>query len=486
MGSMDRSWLLLFLILSGCYVNRAVIDPWSYAPSGSCCYWLPDCKGGALACDPSVLCPDLPDPNHVLSLAEVLDIALLQNTQTQITWAQARQAAAQYGQSQSSAFPNISIDYYRTHQRSTFLTSQVEPNATIIQNEVLVSDEIFWGPQANLSYTIFDFGVLRYTSEAARYALYFADYTHNDAIQSVMETITLDYYNALAQKQLLIAKEADLATSLETLAAADLGFAQGARNLSDVLEARTQTLLAEINLFAQHQTLNTANATLLDDMGLPSNTPFQLARLPIVNPASISLDPLDTYIELAYQCRPDLLGARATLASAEMSLKAAKRQWLPQLDYSLQIGKTYWQGGFQDDYNFISTFTVSMPLFTGFYIRNQIKLSQAEVEAAVAELRQMELEVIKDLTTAHYNVGIAFETLKAANRFLEVTQEQYKVAIAQYREGVNTILDVVSAQSSLFNARAQQAEATQQWFSSLATLSYSAGIIAANPTEQYP
>jgi len=480
---MGKIFPLFLLLLTGCYVNKAMIDPWGYAPEGACCYWLPDTKGRDLACQEEENCPEIPDEDCILSLAEVLDIALVNNTNTQITWAQARQAAAEYGQSQASALPEITADFHHTHSQTSVLASQVELGPTATRQEVIVSDQTLWGPTAYVTYTIFDFGQRRYTSQAARYALYYADYIHNQAVQSVLETITLDYYDTLYQNKLLEAKEADLATALETLDAAELGLRQGARDLSDVLQARTDALLAEIQLSQQHQIAHTSNATLLDDMGLPSNAEINIDRLPLVDPREVRLDSVDDYLETAFHCRPDLLGARASLASAEMSLKAAKRQWLPQIDYSLDIGRTYWKGGFHDDYNYTSTFSVSMPLFTGFYIRNSVKLSRAKVEEAKASLKQIELEVIKAITTSHYNVGVAYETLKAANRFLESAKEQYAIAIAQYREGVNTILDVVSAQSSLFNARAQQAQATQEWFSSLATLSYSAGIISANPED---
>jgi len=474
-------FFLLLVTLAGCYVNKAMVDPFSYAAEGACCYWVPDQKGEELACKEVESCPDLPCEDYKLSLAEVLDIALVNNTTTQISWARARQAAAEYGQSQAPAFPEISADIHHTHSRTTFLASQVE--LEFGAQSLIVSDQSIWGPQAHVTYTIFDFGERRYTSEAARYALYYADYTHNDAVQSVLEQITVDYYDTLYQKKLLEAKEADLANALETLAAAELALEKGVKSIADVLQARTQALSAEIALSEQHKTQNTSEATLLDDMGLPSNAPISLETLPLIEPTSAQLDPLDDFLDSAFHCRPDLLASRASLRSAEKSLKAAKRQWLPQLDYSLDIGRNYFEGGKHDDYNYTSTFSVSMPIFTGFYIRNTIKQNKAKVEEAKATLKQAELAVIKDVTTSHYNVGVAFETLNAANRFLISANEQYKIAMAQYRAGINTILDVVSAQSSLFDARAQQAQATREWFTALATLAYSAGIITKGSGE---
>ncbi len=474
---------LLAICTSGCYVNKASVDPFSYAPQGSNCYWKPDCQASLLACREEDECTEIPSDKDVLSLGEVLDIAFINNPQTRISWARARQAAAEYGRSQSTAFPEITGDFFYTHSRTAYLASQVEQSQNVMMETLIINDQRTWGPQGHVTYTILDFGQRRYTSEAARYALYFADYTHNRGLQSLIELITTDYYNYLYEKKQLEANEADLANAEETLEAADLGLEMGARDISDVLQARTAALQAEIQLSEQRKKVNTAYSFLLDNMGLPATAKIKLQKLPFVDPESATLPPLDDYLETAMQCRPDLLASRATVESTEMSLKAAKRQWVPVVDYSLDVGRTYFNGGFHDNYDYTSTFTVSMPIFTGFYIRNSIKLAQAKVEESEADLKKVELAVIREVSDSYYNVGVGFTTLKAAIRFLKAAEEQYRVALSQYKAGTNTILDVTTAQASLFDARATQAEAIQQWFVSLATLTYTAGIISKNVEE---
>lgn len=473
-----RSVLGLFCLLSGCAVNRAVVDPFAYAPEESCWYWSPDCKAQNLSCElPKHTCARPPSPDHKLSLAEVIDIALVNNPKTQISWAEARLAAAEYGRSQSTFFPNISADFYLESDRTAYLASQVEQPQNVARQTLLISNQSYYGPQAHLTWTLFDFGVRRYTSEAARFALYYADYFHNDSLQRVVEEVTIDYYQYLYQVKLQQANEADLANAQETLAAADLGLKQGTKNLSDVLQARTQVLLAEITLSEQRKAVKKAYTSLLEQMGLAANSAISFEALPFVDPEQLDLGSLEGFVQSAAECRPDLLAIRAALRSAEMELKAAKRLWTPTLDYSLDIGRTYFKGGFHDDYDYSSVLTLSMPLFTGFNIRNTVRKARARVEAAEGELRERELRVLQEVTTAHFNVQVAFDTLHAATRYFTTTQQEYTVALAQYREGVNTILDVISAQSSLFDARAKQAQAVEQWFNSLATLTYSSGVL---------
>jgi len=54
-------------------------------------------------------------------------------------------------------------------------------------------------PALTLTYTVFDFGQTRSTSESARQALFMADWTHNQEIQTVIQTVMDNYYDYIYQ-----------------------------------------------------------------------------------------------------------------------------------------------------------------------------------------------------------------------------------------------------------------------------------------------
>lgn len=476
---------LVALTCAGCYPNRAVIDPWSYAPLSSSAPWTPppSVKPMPLSDEP----PELPTQDEPYSLAELIDIALRNNQQTKITWAEARSAAATYGQTQSKFFPAFSGEFsFSRNRQPEFLTTGAitssNPEGNTSLNSLTVTDIYynFWQPQLNISYLIYDFGTLRATSEAARQALYNADWTHNDTILGLLQTIMTDFYSYLYQKQLLIADSANVETAQLTLQAAETGFDTGVRNVSDVLQAKTQLLQNQTTWSSQQQNVETAYTTMLNNMGLPANIKLKTQDLPTTLPDSDILPPVDTLIGIGLQNRPDLLAAEANLRSKQQSLLAAKRQFLPQFNYTFNLAKDYFSGGLHDKYNFVSTFSVSMPLFQGFYYRNAIKIAEANKDAAEDQVKQTELAMIQQITSFHFNVRVAYDTLQFATSYLAAAEEQYVVALAQYKQGTNTILDVVSAQSSLADARAQQANAIQQWFTSLANLAYATGMLSPN------
>ncbi len=480
---------IIALTCGGCYPNRAVVDPWSYAPASPSNNWIPpkNVKPMPLSDAP----PDLPKQQEPYSLGELIDIALRNNQQTKITWAQARSAAASYGQSQSQFFPAFAGNFsYERARQPSFVASGVTPagssgtipTASSTLNSVTVTDTYFtfWSPQLTISYLIYDFGTLRATSEAARQALYDADWTHNDAILTLLQTIMNDFYNYLFQRQLLIADVANVETATLTLEAADMGFDTGVRDVSDVLQAKTQLLQNQTTWASQQQNVENAYTTMLSDMGLPANINIATQDLPTTLPSNDILPSVETLISIATQNRPDLLAAEANLKSKQQTLRATKSQFLPQFNYNFDVAKNYYNKGLHDRYNFISTFSVSMPLFQGFFYRNAIKIAAANKDVAEDQVKQTQLSMIQQITTYHYSVKVAFETLQFATDYLEAAKEQYTVALAQYKQGTNTILNVVSAQSSLADARARQASAFQEWYTSLANLAYATGILSPN------
>lgn len=484
------SSFIILLTCGGCYPDRAVISPYSYAPKSPSKPWTP--PPTVTPMDLATGPPECLKKEEPYSLAELVDLALSINPQTKLSWAEARAAAAQFGQSQSDYFPQFTGNFVYTRFRQPIFVEQITPtNLSFAGNptgavNVAVKDIYysFWQPQLAVSYLLFDFGTRRATSEAAKQALYYADWTHNNTIMMLLQTVMNDYYNYLYQRQLLIADEQNVATARVTLQAAEVSLDNGVRDVSDYLQAKTQLLQNQTTWAAQQQNVEVSYATLLYDMGLPANICIKTLDFPMTLPENDLLPPVDTLIAIAMQNRPDLLAAEANLHEQEANVTVAKTQYLPKVNYNFNIAKNYYSQNLHDKYNFVSSFSVSMPLFSGFYYRNAIKMAESVKKEAEEQLKETELNVIKQITTYHYSVKVSFETLQFATAYLEAAQEEYDVSLSKYKQGTNTIVDVVNAQSSLADARARQINAFQQWYTSLANLAYSTGILS--PTTLCP
>lgn len=446
----------LLTVLTGCGVNRAVVDPWSYAPASGRVKWQEGGDNGKA----------VPEENQPLTLAETLDIALRNNMSTRSSWAAARAAAARFASSQAALMPRIDGEI------------NLERAASTCGNGTSGSDTTY-GPRITLVYTLFDFGSRKATTDAAKYALDYAGWSHNRTIESVVNQITQDYYDLSYQKELENALADALLMSETAVDAAKLEFEKGIRGLSDKLQAESDYFQKKSALSAQKVAVKMAFATLANDMGLPASTEFSIEGLDYgLDPLAAAAD-MGQLIELALEKRTDLKAMEAALQSREQALTAARRSMLPTLGLSASAGRTFFdihdRSRAGNDYAI--GLKLSMPLFAGFSYRNAVKLAEANRESAYIDFESKRLAVIKEMTTAQFGADSASQQVVDAKNFYEAAAKQYQVALEQYKHGLSTILDLLTAESQLANARSTRAAAIKNWYLSFANLAYASGAL---------
>src|SRR3989344_884868 len=486
--------IVLFLFLfSSC--ARDARDPFELAPSTPYATYVP-MQGSRLIS--SKYCQTLLPTTFgkgELSLAELLDIALQNNPSTKRTWAMARSSAAEYGTSLAPFYPSLQFSSFYFRQRAAFPQTGV-PTATAGSPTTLssgsgtsstISEGYFTeaGPDVILSYTLFDFGQRTAAASAAREALYYADLTHNQQIQTVLQEVMSGYYTYLYQLAVKRADEANLANAEMALDAANEKFAFGLAALGDVAQARTQYLQSKIQLTTQKQNVEQSLAQRAVDMGLPATIAFDVQPLPEQVVADPLLEDVNTLVSFAQQQRQDFLAAQADVRSKEASLLQAQRAVYPTIDSQLSSGRYWFQQGIVEPENhWTAILSLSFPIFNGFYYRNEIKSAEANVELSRAGLLQTELSMIQSVTNAHMGVHTAATNLKDTDEYLKAAELEFNIALASYKAGTMTILDVLQAQSSLADARSQKANAEKNWFLSLAEIAYATGSLCACPSQE--
>ncbi len=500
---------IVVLILCGC--ARDAMDPLALAPQTPYSTWT---RMGGNNLVSSHYCQILLPPSfeeEEMNLAELVDIALQNNPSTRQTWAQARSAAANYGQSMSSFYPYIYSTTQYVRQRAGFPSIQQPlpqaqvpstqsttptPGSTTATSSSAINNigttiagaPMFYsteaGPDVTLSYVLFDFGQRSAAALAAREALYYADYNHNQEIQTVLQTVMNDYYAYVYQKAALLSDEANLETAKMSLDAANEKFALGLAALGDVAAARTQYLQSRMTMNSQKQAVENAFAQLAVDLGLPANLKFRVQSLPDkVIPTPI-LESVDELVEIAQSQRQDLLAAQANVRAKQALVLGAKRATMPVLSSTLETGHYWFQKGLHEHgMHWQAALTLQFPVFDGYYYKNGVRSAQANLEASKAQLMQTELMMIQNVTTAHMGVKTAALNLSDADEYLESAKLEFNIALANYKAGTKAILDVLQAQSSLADARTKRAQAQQNWFTSIAAIAYATGSLCATPNE---
>jgi NodT family efflux transporter outer membrane factor (OMF) lipoprotein len=212
---------------------------------------------------------------------------------------------------------------------------------------------------------------------------------------------------------------------------------------SSVASAQQQAQAARQQIDA----LRNAIAALLGkgpDRGLDINKP---ALLSAPSPGVPSLLPSEL---LGH--RPDVVAARWRVEAARHGIKASEAAFYPTINLSAMIGLA--SGGLSDLFNSNSLLlqggpAISLPIFDGGGLRNQLAKSDADYDLAVATYNQTlvaALREVADALQAARSLDAQIEwTLKARN----AAQAALQLATTRYHAGLGTQLDVLAAQRPL-------------------------------------
>jgi outer membrane protein len=411
--------------------------------------------------------PDLEQRLRRLTLAEVVDLGLRNNPQTRFSWANARAAAAAYGSERGAYFPTI--DGEVTGTRLKTVASQ---GRSAVTQSVL-------SPSLNLSYLLFDFGGRSGNVGAARNALLAANYIHNATLQGVVLQIQTAYFEYIANRALLGAQRTSLAEARANLAAAEERRRVGVSTIADVLQARTAASQAELAAQTTEGNLQTSRGALALSLGIPANIPYDVDSAAGQTPVSVIADSVDALIAGAIAARPDLAAARAEFEASRSQVSAARANRLPSLVLNGTGGRTYTTSLPQGGNNYTVSLGLRIPLFAGFSRVYDQRQAVAQADAAAARADLLGQQVVFEVFSSYHSLQTAARQVRTADDLIASAEQSDEVALGRYKAGVGSVLDLLSAQTALADARAQQVLARLGWNTSLAQLAHDAGILDA-------
>lgn len=459
-----RAFLLL-LALSGCR-PPAEMNPWLYAPSNQQSAWIsrPSEEKKIRKITLKVF-DHLPTEANTLNLFDLFQIGLQNNPNTAKTFSEAQTMAATYGASRSSYYPQLSLSAEYLRQKQGFVFTD---------NEVFTIDSTTMGPEGVLTYTFIDFTRTPTVNQNFFMSLS-ANWTHNEELQKVMKQIADVYYDTLYQKQLLTAYQADLKDAFQTYESAEEKYRFGINDLTELMQAKSQYLQKQINVSSQEAKVKNALVQLNQTVGMPGDTEYQLADFP--TPDEINTNELkpQELIELAKEMRSDLKAAKSKILSQQAAIQVAEGQFWPTITGQGTLGQSWFNGNVTDNGNWSYQFNASIPLFTGFYNTNNLRVAKSNLREAKAELEALELEVISQVMSSYNNLLSSLNQLRYTQEYLEAAQIDYKGAFESYNAGTKDILYLANAIAFLSDARAKQAHAIQQYYTSKTDLTFAIG-----------
>ena len=438
-----------------------------------------------------VLCEFDPKECGPLGPSQLINLALQNNPVTYRTWADARAAAFNWKASQSQLYPSVSWQTQLQFQVQKFKdvdqdnpsgggnTGQNGGNGIITPSGFSVSQEPYNQLLIHdlfINFLLVDFGGRSASIDAAGHALYVANWIHNRSLQDVVIRTLRAYYNYLQNQGLYTAQKENVEDAKITYESAKAQYEAGVRTIVDMLQTKANYVNAQLGLEQAWGNLKTAMGALAASLGLPANDQFEVLPLPEHLPIDQVNHCIDDLLQLAKDARPDLAAAYAFYRQRQAELTVIRSNGLPTITSEINYE---WANNIhfpQQNSRFrTATFSLNVPIFSGFLYVNQEKQAKELIESAYADMQIKESDIYLEVVSAYYAFITAGETVKYSQEFLQYAQESYNATLAGYQAGINTITDLLNSQLTLANARAQYIVSRTQWVTSLANLSYATG-----------
>jgi outer membrane protein len=106
---------------------------------------------------------------------------------------------------------------------------------------------------------------------------------------------------------------------------------------------------------------------------------------------------------------------------------------------------------------------LSIPISTGFTTTHQVKQAEAQVDQDVIALDKARQQVALQVWASYQTLQSDSENLAVSARLETVATQAWDSAQRRYQSGIGTILELITTQTSLAQARQERVEALTTW-----------------------
>jgi outer membrane protein TolC len=466
----------------GCakYADEPEINPRIWAPQAVEREWVPSHGSPARvvsAADYATL-SDQPPKGQSLGLTELIGFALANNPSTRSSWKTAQAAAAEWGRARAPFYPSLSAESQNGYQRLVDLVPKHWVVLKTWQSRNIIS----------LEYDLIDFGRRDAVASVALNELVAANLLFNRKVQEVVFNVERSFYALDATHAGVGAADAIVKLATTDRAAADLRHKHGLATGPEVLLAVQREAQAEYDLENARLAVSLAQADLGVALGVRADDTPSIELLkdqPL--PSSLG-DDVEQLIDAAVRERPDLSAKVAAVRARQADADLARAALYPTLSvtsfygeqafrYRLSNPPTPTFTAMAPEYG--ATVTLKWDIFTGFSRVNSIRETEDARDAARADLKSAELDVAADVWRAYFTYRTAVRKYAYAEALLTASQSSYNSNLKSYRQGLATIVDLLSAERELAVARFTIIQSKAELLISAAAVSFATGAIPA-------
>jgi len=278
------------------------------------------------------------------------------------------------------------------------------------------------------------------------------------ATQDLLVRVSQAYFDVLAAQDTLAFVQAQKTAVSEQLAAAQRNFEVGTSTITDSREAQARFDLITAQEIAARNDLRVRQLALDQITGTTGTQPLPLVQpvpLPGVQPDNVA-----DWVLRAQYSQPLVRQAAIAVDVAELETRKAETGHLPTVDlqagYNIQRAPngTATLPNISTRANGASVgVALNLPLFAGFAVQNRVKETLALEEKARADLENLRRSAAQNTRAAFFGVQSGLGQVQALEAAEASSQSALDANLLGYQVGVRINIDVLNAQSQLFQTK---------------------------------
>lgn len=384
-------------------------------------------------------------------LRGVIALALDNNRDLRIAALNIERARAQYGIQRADLLPSIAVSGGQSAQRV--------PGDLSVPGDLNMSGEPAISRQysANLGFASYEldfFGRVRSLEEQALQVYLGTEEARRSAQVSLVAEVANAWLRLAADRERLALARSTLETRQQSVTLVRRSLELGAVSALDLNQAETllQTARADAARYAALVAQDENALALLVGAAVPAGL-----QPPALDDsvAAVPVLPADLSSEVLVR-RPDVAQAERALMAANASIGAARAAFFPRITLTASAGtaSSTLDGLFDAGsgaWSFVPQ--IRIPIFEAGRLQASLDVAEIQRDINVAQYEKAIQSAFREVADALAERATLAEQLAARQALVQATQRSFELSEARYKGGVDSYLNLLDAQRSLYGAQ---------------------------------
>ncbi|MBQ8750342.1 MAG: TolC family protein [Alphaproteobacteria bacterium] len=307
-----------------------------------------------------------------------------------------------------------------------------------------------------LSLMLYDFGGRSARIDGFKSYLASSGFNYNRALQDLILSIHTAYFKLLGAKEDLTSAKANEAMYKKSYDEAKRKYDVGLVALNDKLQTQTSYEQSKLKVIETENAVKQYEGDLAIILNLPPSTTFKLKEPPKDRDLTAlnKKDTLEKMIEHASKERFEVKAQEESINQANLSLQELRSSRYGTISLSAESGyNNSWNSNYSYKKDSQIGLNYRLPLFTGFETTHKIKATKLKRDKERLMLDDVKNKIKNEVWSAYHDYQTSLKSYEVSKKLLKSAEENEKVAFKSYEIGKTDIINLLTAESQLADAR---------------------------------